>query len=132
GAVEETEAAGPPLAFGVDVGAGFEEHIEHFFAADVGDGRGVERADGGVNELFEFGIGGKGGSNGGDVVFAESGVEGLFGGVVHFGNCVASMTTPFKKEKWQVSLRFCASNVLQSAFCIASNLLVTGVTQFLQ
>src|SRR4051812_6060849 len=30
GAIEEAEAAGPPLAFGVDVGAVFEKEVEHF------------------------------------------------------------------------------------------------------
>src|SRR5688572_9968424 len=43
--VQETEAAGPPAALGIDVRAGFEQHVEHLVAGDVGYGWRIERAD---------------------------------------------------------------------------------------
>ena len=54
GVIEEAEAAGPPLAFGVDVGAVFEKEVEHFARADVADGGRIEGTYRSIDKFFEF------------------------------------------------------------------------------
>ncbi len=52
GAMQQPEPARPPAALGIDVGACFQEHIQHLPTAHPGNERRIERRDGLIDFRF--------------------------------------------------------------------------------